>query len=276
MKFLIYIILLSLPTYAISNNNVCLEIYGKVKSHRNTLKDVVIHIVKDGDLEKQITNSNSGKFSIDLEKGHNYEVVFKKQGYFSQFIEVNTKSNEIEDYVWDFYFLIDMLPTLNTYSSAIMNKPFVSIRYSLVENEFVKDINNEMLNIYNELTYNYKKDQVDKYTDIVRFADVAFQKGQLDAAQRLYEKAEILNPSNLHADIQMVMIERIKKIDTKNNKRYDELIIKADKLFETEELLKAKKLYAKALNYKEDDYPRHKMSTIKETITLKQVLSKSN
>lgn len=277
MKTVIYIILLSLPVFVISNTNeACLEIYGKVKSHRKVLTEVTLEVIKDGESETKIQNTNFGKFNVLLNKGHQYELVFKKQGYFSQKIEVNTKSNEIYDFIWEFNFQIDMLPVIESYHASIMSKPFVSIRYSVVDDKFVKDVNQEMLDIYNELTFNYKQMQNDRYNEIVRFADVAFGNGDMDAAQRLYEKAEILNPTNVHADIQMVMIDRIKKIDAKNNKKYEELIVKADELYNTEELLKAKKMYAKALNYKDEEYPRAKMASIKETINLKEVLTKSN
>lgn len=277
MKTIIYILLFCLPTIAISNNNnICLEIYGKIKSHKKILNEVTIEVIKNGELDQQLQNTQFGRFRVLLNKGYNYKLVFKKQGYFCQNIEVNTISSEIEDNVWDFNFLIDMLPVIEAYNSSIMSKPFISLRYSLIERRFVKEINQEMLNIYNEITFNYKKLQNDRYAEILNFADAAFKSGDLSAAQRFYEKAEILNPTNLHADVQLVMIDRIKKIDAKNNKKYDELIIRADQYYETKDLIKAKKFYSKALNYKDDDYPRHKMATIKETITLKEVLTNSN
>lgn len=276
MKTIIYFLLLCLPTLTYSNNDACLEIYGKIKTHRKILNEVTIQVITDGKLENQFSNSKLGKFNLLLNKGHYYELIFKKQGYFSQKIEVNTSSSEIEDYVWDISFQIDMLPMIESYKSSIMSKPFVSIRYSISESRFIKDINEEMLRIYNELTYNYKQSQHTKYTDIVRFADAAFQNGDYDAANRLYEKAEVLNPTNMHADVQMLMIERLKKIDAKNDKRYNELVLKAEQYYNSEELYKAKKFYAKALTYKDNEETRSKMASIKETITLKEVMLKSN
>lgn len=257
-------------------NNVCLEIKGKIKSEKKSLSNVTIELVKNGVVVTNVLSSKSGKFKVYFEKGFVYKMHIKKQGYFSQVVEVNTNTPSMEDFIWDFKFKIDLVPVIEEYRWNIMSKPFVSIRYNLMRDEFEKQVNDKMLRIYNQLMEDYKMSRVEKHSEIIHFADVAFNEGNISMAENLYLKAEQLQPFNAHADYQLLIIDRLHKINEKNHEKYDELIEKADAYYENEELEKAKKTYTKALSFKDEEYPKERILSIKQTISTEGVINKKN
>jgi hypothetical protein len=70
----------------------------------------------------KIIDALSGKFSIKLTLGGNYNLIFHKSGYQSKTITINALSENKKDYLFEFDIYINRIETINTKASLISNK----------------------------------------------------------------------------------------------------------------------------------------------------------
>lgn len=83
---------------------------------------VKIYIYNIDEGTYKIVDALSGKFSIKLPLGGNYNLVFHKSGYQSKTITVNALSENKKDYLFEFDVYINRLEVVNAKTSLISNK----------------------------------------------------------------------------------------------------------------------------------------------------------
>ncbi|MDA3894201.1 MAG: hypothetical protein PF517_21285, partial [Salinivirgaceae bacterium] len=130
----------------------------------------------------------------------------------------------------------------------------------------------EILDDYSQFLSHYNKIRVNKYSELITLADNAFLNQQFQLSEALYIDANEINPFETYADMQLDIIKGIARIDEKLLVKFHNNIVRADKFYEQKNFSKAKKLYSRALKFKDDAYAKGQLVSIKETISLKSIL----
>lgn len=111
------------------------------------------------------------------------------------------------------------------------------------------------------------------YDQAIAAADRALSNEDLDVAENGYREAAKILPSEKYPEEQLAVIaEKRQKIseasaaeaaEQKRRSEYEDLVMKADKSYEAEELLEAKSLYEQALAmFGQDQYPKDRIAQI--------------
>ncbi len=129
-----------------------------------------------------------------------------------------------------------------------------------------------------ELTLQKNKDKENEYKSIISLADEDYKNGMYTQAKDeyntalqinkndLYSKNKIIQINKILADTQAKQISENEKIkqNSLNTLQYSEIITKADEAFENKDYSASKLLYAKALKYKDEQYPKVRLAQIEE------------
>jgi len=261
----LFIILLGIVLTSTANT-ICLNVKGTVKSERIAVSNATIKIIKNGVAEKTTSTNEKGKFNFELEKNKQYKIVIKKDGFFSPSVIINTNIDDSEDYCWNYKFIIDLIPTLNLDDSKVFDKPIGHIAYNENSDNFENEVNSNIIAKYKEFLARYESIKESKYDELISMADSALINRDCEVAYDLYNKATAINEYNNYADLQVEMLRNFKL-------KYQKTIERADNYFSNKEFKKAKQMYLRALEIKQQEYPMAQLNKIEKLITEENVLA---
>ncbi len=142
-----------------------------------------------------------------------------------------------------------------TYTEALGVKP---------EEQYPKDKIAEINKILKDMEDAKAKDQ--QYNDIIGKADLAFSNKKYTDSRGLYQQALGLKPEQQHPKDRIAEIDKILaglKDQEEKDRKYNEIIAKADASFNTKTYPDAKSLYTSALGLKPDEkYPKDQLAKI--------------
>lgn len=272
---LLTFLLISTSSIFSQNDQGYLEIKGSAKVDRSPLLGANMEVYKDGALEKSYPSDSKGRFSFSISLNAQYEIVIVKQGYYSKKLSFNTQMPSDEMGIWNYKFVVTMIPKIEGFDASLLDKPIGIIMYVDKVGEFDYDegYTFNMLKKLESLMKEYEKAKKKEFERIINKADVAFENKDYEGAIALYDKAIDLDPYDPYPDDQIYVIDRILAEDNNAQKNYDKNISDADKYFRKDDLVSAKKYYKKALNYIEKDYPKDQIALIDNKFDNKDALA---
>ncbi len=264
ISILIVILYISINGSFAQSDQGSLGIKGSVKVERTGLEGAKLIIYKNGVKDKTFNSDYKGRFEFSIGLNGKYEIVVAKQGYYSKKLEFNTRIPKDEVGIWNYKFVITMIPVIDGFDASLLDKPIGKIMYVEKVGEF--DYNEaytfNMLKKLEALMRQYEKARKQAYKKIIAQADAAFNNKDYDLSVELYDKAIDLDPYETYPDDQLVMIGKIIQQDKNAQKNYAENIAEADKYFKSTDYPNAKKYYKRALNYLNNPYPEDQLALI--------------
>ncbi|MBI9066929.1 MAG: hypothetical protein JEZ09_06530 [Salinivirgaceae bacterium] len=119
----------------------------------------------------------------------------------------------------------------------------------------------------------YEIKRLKVYNARIAKADSVFVNKEYGRAVELYTQASIIDSYSNYPYIQLDMIKHIEEQDAKYQICYDKNIQIADEYYDIKSYKKAKRLYEKALRFKDEDYPKEQLSKIIKIVSLREVLA---
>ena len=272
---LIIILLLSISAIFSQSNQGSLEIKGSAKLDRSPLLGTNIEVYKNGSLEESYPSDSKGRFSFAIDLNAQYELVAVKQGYYSKRLSFNTQMPNDELGVWNYKFVVTMIPVIEGFDASLLDKPIGIIMYVDKVGEFDYDegYTFNMLKKLEALMKDYERAKKKEFERVIEKADIAFQNKDYKGAIALYTKAINIDPYDPYPDDQIYVIDRIIAQDDNVQKNYDKNILDADSYFYKDDFTNAKKYYNKALKYLQMDYPVDQIALIDNKLNDKNTLA---
>ncbi len=251
-----------------------LSIRGSIKVERSPLPGSKIMVYKNGVQQKAYPVDDKGKFEFPIPLNGIYEIIVAKQGYYSKKLEFNTNVPEDELGIWNYKFLMTMIPEIQGFDASLLNKPIGKIMYvdRVGEFDYDEDYTFDMLKQLDALMKLYEKARREDYKKTVAKADAAFDNKDYNTAIELYDKAIDLDPYEPYPDDQIYMIGKIIQQDENAQRKYDENIAEADNFYRQDDYINAKKYYNRALKYIENKYPKDQIVAIDDILNNQDAL----
>ncbi|TXC81663.1 hypothetical protein [Luteibaculum oceani] len=288
--------LYSFATYAQSDR---IYVYGTVKDERSSKKltDVKVILVEDGNTKTTYVTTLNGKFELDLDFDHDYDIRFVKDGYVAKFININTKNVPDENKVGGFGFDLDMslFEEIDGINFDILKKPigkasFVPAAGELgFDFEYTRSIQAEIARLKRELEKRYKEEEerlrreqeeAERQRKILEQFDQLVIQGDQEYANAAYMNAvfkysdalDLYNQNSSFitggqiveqklAKAKAALEEQQKQAELEQN--YKKLISEADDLVAQEKWQEAKNKYESALALKpQEAYPQQQINSL--------------
>ena len=243
-----------------------IEVEGYVELEEDeNFGNVKITISEDGVVKETHYTDADGSFAFKLELNKIYTIEASKLNRCTKRIEFN--SNVPADSKWKLgsgfsFFLFTSCPGMDM---SLLEKPIVKIKYNPKTTYFEEDkaYVEEMAPKLKDLNDRLEKCRYQKVQDVIDKADESFKKEDYANATKLYKEVINLDPENKYAPKQLAEIEKIKKKQGSNDKKYQELIQKADLAFTNKQNANARDLYNQAILVKPNDtYSRNRIAEI--------------
>lgn len=238
-------------------NSFCLNITGTVKFDRKSVNEASITILKDGSEEAVVSSDDKGKFRVMLEKGHYYIIEVSKTGYYSPKVLINTKIEDDENYCWTYKFIVDLVPEINNTIKNDLIKPLGYIAYNENTDEFESMVQKGIVENYEAFISSYEQSIESEYKRLIAIADKALLEKNCELALEYYNKAKAVDSYSTYPDMQIDLIDTFRA-------KYNRSVQMADNFFNVGDYKKAKKLYKKAINIREDQYLKQQVAKINE------------
>lgn len=129
------------PAFA---QNKGVDVSGAVKEGWKGLEGTRLTLYKNGNVDKSLTTSATGKFAFFFEANANYVLDVSKSGYVTKKIAFNTTVPADINQVWDFDFIVELFQDQSGLDKAIFSNPVAKVRYSARHNEFDYDLDYTM------------------------------------------------------------------------------------------------------------------------------------
>lgn len=265
IAFLLFFFCLSV---AYAQDQGYLEVKGTIKVDRENLENAKINIYLNGNKEKVYTTNDRGKFEFNIDLNKEYDIVVSKQGYYSKILYINSKIPTADVGIWKYAFAMELIPEIEGFDASLLDEPIGKIRFyeKFGDFDYDEEYTLSIQKRYREMLRAYEKARREAYKKTVAKADDAFNNKDYDTAIELYNKAIDIDPYELYPDDQLYAIGKIIAEDEKNEEKYEENIAKADEYFNNKEYGDAQKYYERALNYKNEKYPKNQLASIKSIL----------
>ena len=281
--------ILSMSAYAQTDR---LLVYGTVKDERSgkKLSDVQVILVEDGSTKKTFVTTLNGKFELDLDFDHDYDIRFTKDGYVTKFININTKNVPENNKVGGFGFELDMslFEVVEGVNFDILKKPIGKANY--VESsgeigfdyEYTRSIQAEIARLRRALEKKYAEEEErllreqqeaerlrklqEQFDQLVAQGDQEFAATNFMNSVFKYSDALDLIPGNAVVEQKLAKAKAALEDQQKKaelEEKYAQLIKDADNLVAGKQLVEAKAKYESALSLKpKEAYPQQQINTI--------------
>ncbi len=256
-----------------------IPVFGAVTnegSGRN-LGKVTVSLIKDGSKEKEVITANNGKYEFKLDFGHKYLIEFKKEGFASKKLQVDTR-NVTEKARKEGGFQMEVGMTLfkkiEGMDESVLDQPIGKASFyekkSAIDWDYqytakVKQkIQQEKQRARKALER--KKEKEEEYEQHVQEGDEHMESGDYSKAESSYSAASQIFPDRGEVKGKL---EKAKKMAAQQEKleEYEKIVEDADKAFGDKEYQNAKSLYEKALGlFPEKPHPKEQIGKIKKAL----------
>lgn len=263
ISLLLGVILLSFPdsAYAQKKKAQILEVGGKVRLDEGRFDGATIEVLNtdNNKVEKKIDVTASGKFDFELPYQHNYQLFFRKSGFYPKMLILTTvipdKVLERDPYFPPVQFVVTLFKVVPEIDPSFSKKPVGKIFYSAKVDNFDSE------SYFNDMQIRQKIDD-----EVTKLADKSYQKkldeaksleeaGKLAEAISVYQQAADLKPKdNFVKDKIKLLGEQIKlkEDQAKQNEEFKQLMADGDEKVTNKAYREAIETYNKALKIKPD------------------------
>jgi serine phosphatase RsbU (regulator of sigma subunit)/Tfp pilus assembly protein PilF len=239
-----------------------LEVQGVTTHYGNTLRGVIINIIRGSSIESQVISKRNGRFDFKLDYGEDYVIEASKEGYITKKIIISTnidkdiiRAGGITEGFFDLQIeMIEMVPGINT---AVFNQPvkkYIFERDSWLfypDSKFETGIVGKIDEIISQLSVLKQKE----YNRQVKTADNLMKSSNYEDAWIAYENALQYLPDEQYPKSQIKKINKLIKAQKTTEDNYNSSVEKGDYYYSNENFKQAAAFYKKALMYKpEDEY----------------------
>ena len=269
-----------------------LLVYGTVKDERSgkKLTDVQVILVEDGATKKTFVTTLNGKFELDLDFEHDYDIRFTKDGYVTKFININTKGVPEENKVGGFGFDLDMslFEVVEGVNFDILKKPIGKANYVAstgeigFDYEYTRSIQAEIARLRRELEKKYKEEEErllreqqeaerqrklrEQFDQLVAQGDQEFAGSNFMNAVFKYSDALDLISGDAVVEQKLAKAKAALEQQQKQaelEEKYKKLVQEADGLVSSQSWADAKSKYEAALSLKPNEaYPQQQINNI--------------
>jgi hypothetical protein len=177
-----------------------LRIMGRIVNEQGGLKNALVQVTKDSTKISRYYSGESGNFSFLLDYGQNYQIDFKKKGYFTKIIQVDTRLPEEQDAGKYQLVTIDLELIENVNNQSYQKKSLGKVYYDRTTKEF-----------------NYESKYSDDITTNIRMAGTDYYPGyrnKKEEEEKLGQMRE-MDLAMSEADRKRKKLEFIRKINRK-------------------------------------------------------------
>ena len=259
LKYLMLFIIILMTSISIAQNQPrsYVKISGNVKHEKKNLSGVSIEIY-DGPTKSGTVKSNSiGKFRFNLTFDKIYIVVFKKAGFTTKKVEINTFVEE-KDVSWNYEFEMQMFEMITGLDISALNQPVAKIGYDESEGDFASNeaYSKSMQTKLNKIIAQLKDLKSKEYENLIASADNNFRNKNYKKAIELYDKSFDIDPYADYPEAQIIKCEKLLRTPVVNEEDYKRVILLADKSFNNKDYEKAIGFYEEAMDIDPyADYP---------------------
>lgn len=255
--FLLAIILMAGNAVAQKQPRSYVKITGNVKEGKKSLTGVTIDVFDGPTKSGTVTSKTLGRFAFNLNFDKIYIVFFKKSGFVTKKVEINTFVEE-KDINWSYTFEMQMIEMVEGLDISPLKQPVAKIVYDESEGDFAFDevYLKTMQAKLTKMMAQQKKLKSKQYSNIIASADNNFRNKNYEKAITLYEKALDLDPYADHPYNQIDKCEQLMRAPKVNTEDYKKVILMADESFKNKDYIKAIGLYEQAMDIDPyADYP---------------------
>ena len=264
VPLLLVMTFMSLPVVANAQKKKpqILEIGGKVRFDEGRFDGATIevHNTDNNKIEQRIDVAVSGKFDFQLPYQHNYQLIFKKNGFYPKMLILTTviPDNVLarDPYFPPVQFVVTLFKVIPEVDPSFSKKPVGKIFYSAKVDNFDSE------SYFNDMQIRQKLDE-----EVAKIADASYQKkldeaktleeaGKLAEAIAVYQQAADLKPKDDFVKDKIKLLGeqiRLKEEQSKQNDEFKRLIADADGQVTNKAYKNAIDTYNRALKIKPDD-----------------------
>lgn len=245
-----------------------LELKGSVKIENPDQGYSKIKVIQDGVVERTYPTDANGKFTVNIDLNKTYTIEIERQGYYSKRLEFNTSVPAEDVGIWAYKFSIELIPEIEGFDASLLDEPIGKIKFVDKVGDFDYDeaYTMGMQKRIKVMMEEYERKKREAYERLITKADQAYNQASYDEAIELYNKAIDLDPYDTYPDDQIEMIGRIIAKDQNKEKNYQKNIALADNYYNQTDYPNAKLYYQRALNYKDDPYPKDQLTKIEQLL----------
>ncbi len=246
-----------------------LRIHGSIKEEKSKLAGAEVLVYVGNKLVDKVP-VDDGSFEVILDFENDYTVVFAKNGYASKKLKFDTRNVPSDRGAFGFEFKcgVGLFKKIPGFDMSVLNEPIGFVKYNEDKKEFTHDatytaeIQQRLAEMINELE-NAKAELEDNYITSIEDGDRALKDGDYFNARIQYEAALKLKPEEKYPTNQLTKLDKLESDSEATQKKYDDLITKADGLLGSESYDDARLTYQEASTVKpKEKYPKEKISEI--------------
>jgi len=256
--------LLSFPEFAHAQKKKpqILEVGGKVRLDEGRIDHATIEVLNtdNNKIEKKIEVTSSGKFDFELPYQHNYQLFFKRDGFYPKMLILTTVIPEKviarDPYFPPVQFVVTLFKVVPEIDPSFSKKPVGKIFYSAKVDNFDSE------SYFNDMQIRQKIDEektklVDKsYQKKLDQAKTLEEAGKLSEAIAIYQQAADLKPKDDFVKDKIKLLGqqiKLKEDQAKRNEEFKQLMADGDNKVADKAYRDAIDTYNKALKIKPDN-----------------------
>lgn len=263
-----------------------LTITGNIVISDNSPEGSQLIVLKNGKRIDEQTLGKKGNFNVKLALGADYKLSFRKTGYISKLVIVNTEvPEEVVESNPNFppvKLLINLLPAVSGVNTSIFDQAIAILSYNYELNDFTfdKEYSDGIKEKIAQTEQAVKRaiasqskaalEQERQYASLCSKAQQAFDRREWSAAIAFWQRAlemkpeqEVLQEKIANAEKAAAEEAEHRRLELQNERAYKALIATADSLFRLHEYEPARHAYAEAGKLKtEESYPPAKIKEI--------------
>lgn len=266
-----------------------LKIEIKDETYNQKMANAEVVIYKNGAPYKKLTTDDKGRLFVQVPLGVDYKVEFKKNGYVTKHIIIDTKNIPSEDasYGFEYPMEVNLFEDIPEIDFSILQKPVAILKFDNKTGffEYDKDYTNSILKQLEELKKAYqekmkalaeqRKKMEAEYNAAINAGNKAFNEKKYAEAKAQFEKALSIKPNEIYPANKIKEIEELLKQMAEKDRQYNDLIQQADQLAQNEKYPEAIQLYKQALAIKPGEtYPQNRIKELDELIKNKEKIEK--
>lgn len=241
-----------------------LEIIGVTEYMMQPLPGAKVELIKNGDIVKTVSSSSSGRFKLILDMNNIYTVKISHPGYISKSIQFNTNVPQGTKGRWVNEFAMGLVEPCEGINYGLLEYPVDKVYYHERKDRFVsdKEYSIDLAGAMDVLLTEVQQCLQERYAAILAEADKLFSEKKYSDARNKYMLATQADPYDRYPPRMIDEIDRLMAQQNIDDQKYNETIILADNAYETEDYNKALRFYEQAIQLKNTEYARDRMSEI--------------
>ncbi|GET28668.1 hypothetical protein SD074_08700 [Prolixibacter sp. SD074] len=271
------VVFLSSPSaYAQKKKPQILEVGGKVRLDEGRFDGATIEVLNtdNNKIEKKINVTTAGKFDFELPYQYNYQLFFRKSGFYPKMLIVTTvipeKVLERDPYFPPIQFVVTLFKVVPEIDPAFSKKPVGKIFYSAKVDNFDSESYFNDMQIRQEIDDEKTKLADKSYQKKLDLAKTLEEAEKLAEAIAVYQQAADLKPNdNFVKDKIKLLGEQIKlkEEQAKQNEEFKQLMAEGEEKVASKAFQEALNIYNKALKLQPDaQHPKEMLNKIKAAI----------